>query len=1026
MDRQRLIEALKNAYERIQEPIPPDVAPEAYTKSIVIEPILEVLGYRGRSRIPEHRPGRLTPGWVDYLLVDVGNEPAIFLEAKPYSDLVLWPTHSRQVHSYIREYRLSPGSDDLKTVRWLLLTNGRDWHIISTIERNAQPFKTITLSGDAEADATAIAVLARGDLGRLVAEYNDSRARPLNQAFMQDLRKWREHLAKELYQLDSALPLEQIASISQRILDQIIFVRVLETVGLHPSFWLLQYFTNYRAGFRNRKAVPFGGMLGNIIADLEADLNTELLKPIPVIVERLPESAFAPIILPDSPMTGVALIQASVYNYDFRDLTFDLLGEIYEQYLSHSLENINGEIKLTVKKNLRSAEGAFYTPAPVVQFTTDLAMRRVINTTDFKTIAESLQKSRFIDIASGSGAFLLAAFRSVEKIRQQYNALIQAEGVLLSGDASEFVPSNNAIVAEHIFGIDKDVDAVEVARLNLWVELIRTSPSTLARSTVGNEKLPHLGTHVIQGDSIQEDGLLRYPVILDRLGIKSDDVIVFLGNPPWGAELKSYNELESQYKTFRGSGSDSAGIFIERIINSLPDGGVASLVLPDSIINKKRQHAITRQLLCEETTLECIAKLGEGFFEGVYRSAMVLTFRKGVAKPDHQVEVYIFTKADRDVWTSAHLLEAMASKSWRISQASLSSEASEGWAIFANDVDREFISRLVANSGKLGAMVKGRGLELNTAGKVVECADCGAYNPPARGRDENARRKELYEKRCSNCGISPMRSNSPIRTLVDVNKNDKGFVFGSEMHRLQIRKRHTLSLSGSSRVPLCPSCGYADAKLGASSTGRRSCIKCNTVYVEAEARKKSIGLDYKDESLYAGRKVFMREAGRGIYAALDTDSYCAKSIYIIRTDDVPYDPAYIAGVLSSRVLLYYYYKLSGNIEWQSFPRVPIDWARSLPYPELDLSKESDKLLHDEIVAEVEAISSAPGKAASHEDKGRLETLVRRAFNLSAKDGELIDTSLSFVEQFGPLLGEIDGEDEENDDEERPMVRAMLP
>jgi len=1007
MNPDAVVQVLRSdVYPALAKPIPPHTQPEAYTKSNILEPLLSTLGYPHQYRLPEFRPGHTSPGWVDYLLRDSSGEPVAFVEAKSFTETGLWERHSKQVRQYIRDYRYSPGAEDVKTVRWLVLTNGREWHVLSVIDRDPKPFRrTLILGANPEADAAELAVFARENLSKLLADYNESRNTPLGVSFLQDLRSWREHLARALHATDPLLAPAELSELSQRLLDQLIFIRALENSGLQPSFGLLRYFANFKSNFRNRKARPFGLMLANFVADLEADLNTELLKAWHPTAMALLDTAFEPIIQPDSSMPGQSLIQNSLYNYDFRDLTFDLLGEVYEQYLGHELRLSDGKVSLLSSRAVRGAQGAFYTPAPVVEFATELALADFAAVTDAAALAKNTLSLRIVDIACGSGAFLLSAFRSLVRLRQRYNELLFASADLLTTTGIQPFASDHELVATHLYGIDKDEDAVDIARLNLWLELIRTAPTALNRSEHGKDKLPQLGEHVIKADSLQDATLIPYFDIMARLGISQFDQVVVVGNPPWGADLSGYEGLKDQYETFMGAGTDSAGLFVERILESMPLGGTASLVLPDSILLRTRQHALIRQILCRDSTINYIARLGEGFFPGVFRSAIVVCFKKQNPNAAHKTRCFIFAKADRESPHREHLLGVFQKSAWEIRQADLGAESETGWRIFATDLDRAFLRRLVTEHVTIRDFVQGRGVELNKFGTVVQCADCAAFNPPARGKNKaDGRTLQPWEKKCHNCSRK-MRSTSTVRSLIDQDGPSVPFVMGDEMHRLEIRRVHTLSLRAASWCPACPHCGYTDVALSYACKGNRKCVSCNKIFAVANSKRKKVGIDYKAASLYNGEKVLLREAGRGVYAALDSNSYVAKSVYILRTDGTPYDAPFLAGVLSSRVILYWYYKAMGILEWQSFPRMPLNFVQTLPFPKLNMMVEGDRLLHADICHEVLRLSRFPGRAPDKRDDTTLEILVRRAFGMTVEESEVVDGALSYVAKFGPLLGE---------------------
>ncbi len=828
---------------------------------------------------------------------------------------------------------------------------------------------------------------------------------------MRDLRMWREHLANELYLADHSLPPTEIEYASQRILDQIIFIRVLETHNLQPSFGLLKYLLTYKNVFRNRRVVPFAVLMRALLVDLEEDLNTELLKDIPPAVSALPNSAFEPLIIPDSAVPGVTLFSNSVYNYDFRDLTFDLLGEIYEQYLGHDFVFRNGVVSLLVSRERRDSGGAFYTPAPVVQFTTYLATRAMHLENDPVHLAKMLSSAQFVDVACGSGAFLLAAFKAMQRLQVKYHEMTYEKGELAP---IATLPQPGSIIGSELFGVDIDPEAVEIARLNLWLELIRTAAATLNRSTSGKEKLPHLGGHIVAADSIQDANLLPYFDFADRLGIDKNRPVHYIGNPPWGADLSQYLDLSKEYKCYSANNPNSAALFVERIVKALPSGSTAALVLPESMLNRE-QYSSVRELITSSCTLDAVIRLGEGFFESVFRSVVVVAFTKGTASAAHAANVYIFTKADREKNSSDHLIRKFESERWTISQAVLASENGRGWNIFVTDKDRPVLDKMRSSGLVFRPFIKNRGVELNQAGVAVKCADCGVYVPRARPASPKRKPRQPWDKQCDNCGVK-MKNTSQVVALLDQSPTDTPFVSGRDMRRFRIDRIGRISLKASVAVPICPKCGHADALLGPASSGSRVCCKCDETFEVKKVKRRRLGIKYKKPALYSGEKVLVRKTGRGIYAALDSDSYCSQIIYVVRTDGTPYDPAYLLGILSSRALLYYYYKSLGIIEWQSYPHLTLEDLKQFPLPGLDLNNPKDKLLHDQIASEARQLSSSPNSPSSKTDDAVLEVLVRRAFGLTSDDGQIVDEALAFIAQFGPLLAEVDvdGDDEDED------------
>ena len=61
------------------------------------------------------------------------------------------------------------------------------------------------------------------------------------------------------------------------------------------------------------------------------------------------------------------------------------------------------------------------------------------------------------------------------------------------------------IVRDNLFGIDKDEQAVEVAKLNLWLKLLKSNPQTYTRSeSRAPARLPDLIGNIHVRDRLQD------------------------------------------------------------------------------------------------------------------------------------------------------------------------------------------------------------------------------------------------------------------------------------------------------------------------------------------------------------------------------------------------------------------------------------------------------------------------------------------------------------------------------------------
>lgn len=217
-----------------------------------------------------------------------------------------------------------------------------------------------------------------------------------------------------------------------------------------------------------------------------------------------------------------------IMQYNFRFIDEDILGKAYETYLA----------------GVRHDEGIYYTPKFVTQYivenTVGNKLEGIVN-----KIRESLEKERFekamelvaeltsvrvLDPACGSGSFLIKAVRKIMEKYKEVQVLLQKlekkhdrwQGSLHRPKEVEkkvekihqiteiLGPRNNReiiarILVRHIHGNDKDSKALDVAKVNLWLEAIKLSPADfrydrLPRNT--NYVLPNLQMNFCCGDSV--------------------------------------------------------------------------------------------------------------------------------------------------------------------------------------------------------------------------------------------------------------------------------------------------------------------------------------------------------------------------------------------------------------------------------------------------------------------------------------------------------------------------------------------
>ena len=226
---------------------------------------------------------------------------------------------------------------------------------------------------------------------------------------------------------------------------------------------------------------------------------------------------------------------------DSRDFNSELNVTVLGHILEQSLDDL-GEIQ-KIGDIKRKVEGVYYTPSTL----TDYICRNTIipylsksnvndvhdliseYQDDIEELEEKLEKIKIVDPACGSGAFLINATEilleiteGLEKIKNDTKTQVSS-GKL---DDWQKEKETSKIIKNNIFGIDINRDAVQIAKLSLF--LIMAKPG---------EKLTNLSQNIMVGDALIDDKDVypnafswheQFPDIMSNGGF---DIVI--GNPPW-------------------------------------------------------------------------------------------------------------------------------------------------------------------------------------------------------------------------------------------------------------------------------------------------------------------------------------------------------------------------------------------------------------------------------------------------------------------------------------------------------------
>lgn len=267
----------------------------------------------------------------------------------------------------------------------------------------------------------------------------------------------------------------------------------------------------------------------------------------------------------------ISLAAYELSKYKLRDASLNVVSQAFQVFRTASL---------------KSAEGQYYTPYPVI--------RSVIK------LMEIQPNDKVIDPACGTGGFLLESYR---QLRESFPSMDD-------GDAKGWAQ-------RHLYGVDKD-------RIN--VKLTKAVMLTIGDGS----------THTYLGDSLRKH--LWRSSFQDLQGALAPETFTcIITNPPFGKNLKmskvdaKASGIEIAKKAVKGSDGtfsfhatkyeerELGILFLERCYELLTSGGRLGIILPETYMFSP-SYAWLRQWLKERFIFRAILNIPMEAFQGFCRA----------------------------------------------------------------------------------------------------------------------------------------------------------------------------------------------------------------------------------------------------------------------------------------------------------------------------------------------------------------------------------------------------------------------
>ncbi|MEK7073132.1 MAG: N-6 DNA methylase [Patescibacteria group bacterium] len=455
-----------------------------------------------------------------------------------------------------------------------------------------------------------------------------------------DISRWRDLLAHNIANRNQVSE-ERLNRIVQDTIGRILFLRICEDRGIAHEGDLSEaaesddvYAKLYKLFKKAEKRYDSDLFEVASIADL-------------VIDDKVLKDIISELYWPKSP-------------YKFDAIPAEILGQVYEQFLGKVIRlTEGGHAKVEEKPEVRKAGGIYYTPVYIVEYIVRNTVGKLV---EGKT-PKKIETLSILDPACGSGSFLLGAYKF---LADWYRDWYVADGAAKHEKAKKIyrdkaeqwqltLDERKRILTAHIYGVDLDRQAVELAKLSLMLEALRAPEQG---SLFNDRMLPRLGDNVKCGNSLigtdyfsgqlspdpEEmtrinafDWVMEFSDVFERGGF---DVVI--GNPPYVRPHNLTSEVKKalwkSYKTFIAK-SDLYSVFMERAISLTRPDGLTSFIVPKTWTSLQSFSEIRKYVL-DNTNVRKLTQLPKRVFDDATVETCIFQFERAVS-PTSENEIVI-------------------------------------------------------------------------------------------------------------------------------------------------------------------------------------------------------------------------------------------------------------------------------------------------------------------------------------------------------------------------------------------------
>jgi hypothetical protein len=739
--------------------------------------------------------------------------------------------------------------------------------------------------------------------------------------FLKEIEGWRDELAHNIALRNLRLSGDELNRAVQLTIDRVVFLRMAEDRGLEPQEQLLSLclqpdiYETYMKLCRKADDKYNSGLFHFQKEDGVSEAPDQITPRLAV-----DDKVFKAILQ--------SLYFAHGSPYEFKVMPVEILGTVYERFLGKVIRLTAGhQAKVEEKPEVRKAGGVYYTPAYIVDYIVRQTVGRQIEGKSPAQLAGKgkAQPLRILDMACGSGSFLLGAYKCLlDHCLKWYidngpEGFPKAVYAARAGDWRLTIGEKKRILTSHVFGVDIDPQAVEVSKLSLLLKVLEGESAETVGDTMRlfhERVLPNLSDNIKCGNSLIGPDYFTGRLIPDAeefarvnafdwqrefpAAMKAGGFDCVIGNPPYRM-LQPHNTspetLEYLKRHFVAAEFkiDLFHLFLQLGISRLSNDGLLGFIVPATLLNNVYAETL-RVWITDRCCVENISVArGKVFADADVHTCVVVCRRDAIEKSRARHEVLTTRKLDESFATNP-------SEFHHTPQSAFSELPGHVWNILVTRDNRKLLGRLNSEFVPLEKMA------------IIN-----------RGLITGDRERYFASKRTT-------KSHVPILAGGDVNR-------------------------------------YL--------TNRPS------AYVLFQ-RPESAGGCWDSKMHFAPHKVLVRQIGvRPMASYVSRPLAVTGNLFTVRAQTAEQEK-YLLGILNSSLIEFYWRTLFADFKG-SFPQVTIFSLSQLPIRPIDLSIKFDKAHHDRMVNLVDSMLALHTTLASAKSEAQRGAIRRQ---IEATDAEI--------------------------------------